>query len=894
MHQFWATVNKHNASYQFKIDNKRFSVNVEVFREILNICPKIPEIKYITDVIVDHLHQPWRTFPSIINKCLCGKPAKAKKDVPSTKKPITKPKPTKKKAPVKADRGKCLNVLSEVALSEGAQLKEATKKSKKDFHISQASGLGDETDFESGVPDKQQCKTSGADEGTGTKLGVFDVPIYGSKSDKESWGDSEEEDDDGEVDTEDESDNDGNDDDEEEEYADERVHTLDDYELTDEQKEKIDEEVTKELYKDVNVNVGHEDADMTHDDQGGAEEHNVSQESGFMGQDDKDKDQDPSIGSYRWMKRRKSSKEAESSKDLRSKEGKSSSSSKGTSRSHHKSFGKSSQAEEPSHTVDDSKVRQNQEFDTRNNDEQPADEAAPRKYHRGNVTPTRSTEADNLTIEEQYDFNVALHLSDTYVITMKMEILPVSTSNSTAVFSMMAAARRGQVRFTIACSYLTDIYNDIMKAQCCYIGVRLINYNALCPYPNIPFAMLLHGYMLELDVSDVTTQTVVVLFDEPDDHMGLPLAISNLIGTTHVMEIKSQSYYEYGTFESFTCWQIIPEEDFDVEASGDSSGYVRRNKTDPISDSNKRKRVVTEASSKDVSGLHTQIHPQNSAPYDEMHVEAFVAKCVSHMKGSSNDPMMKSSLLAMLHKTVLITSKTTVCQDRIVHSYCGLKLSDLPTTISGLKDNGSTSTSRYAYTHTSRRPQGVPPACHNLGPPSSRCSKCDATMWYAERTNKAKRAAHPTFSLCCPEGTVPYTFKINGQNYHRMGTLLPAEGVPPRYSQLYFFDTQNEIKNRMFAFMKKETTEKVDEITVAGLIQMLDQSNALARSFRMAKEWCRSHSSEDFSLRLISERTTSRQYNAPTVSEVEALVVNDFGDGIPSRDIVVNKNNEGS
>ncbi|GJW76897.1 hypothetical protein Tco_0138579 [Tanacetum coccineum] len=31
------------------------------------------EIKYITDVIVDHLHQPWRTFASIINMCLCGK-----------------------------------------------------------------------------------------------------------------------------------------------------------------------------------------------------------------------------------------------------------------------------------------------------------------------------------------------------------------------------------------------------------------------------------------------------------------------------------------------------------------------------------------------------------------------------------------------------------------------------------------------------------------------------------------------------------------------------------------------------------------------------------------------------------------------------------------------------
>ncbi|GJX13845.1 retrovirus-related pol polyprotein from transposon TNT 1-94 [Tanacetum coccineum] len=82
MHQFWDTVDKHKASYRFKIDNKRFFVNVEVFRDILNICLRIlgqefdeppteeealsficelghsGEIKYIKYVIVDHLHQP--------------------------------------------------------------------------------------------------------------------------------------------------------------------------------------------------------------------------------------------------------------------------------------------------------------------------------------------------------------------------------------------------------------------------------------------------------------------------------------------------------------------------------------------------------------------------------------------------------------------------------------------------------------------------------------------------------------------------------------------------------------------------------------------------------------------------------------------------------------------
>ncbi|GJV63089.1 hypothetical protein Tco_1473917 [Tanacetum coccineum] len=114
-------------------------------------------------------------------------------------------------------------------------------------------------------------------------------------------------------------------------------------------------------------------------------------------------------------------------------------------------------------------------------------------------------------------------------------------------------------------------------------------------------------------------------------------------------------------------------------------------------------------------------------------------------------------------------------------------------------------------------------------------------------------------------GRGPYTFRINGQNYHRMGSLLPAEGVPLRYAQLYFFDTHNEIRNRMSAFMSKETPETVDKNIVANLIQMLDQTSAMAKSFRMAKEWCRSH--------------------------VLALIINDFGDGLPTRDIVVNKNN---
>ncbi|GJX64690.1 hypothetical protein Tco_0299033 [Tanacetum coccineum] len=398
-YQFWNTVNKvqDSSSYQFNLENKRFRVNSEVFRNI----ETLPEL------VVDHMHQPWRTFAAVINRCLSGKttrldnlrlcipdrqsllkgkhalslyylrftkaiihhfltkdksismrnktfmhtarvdsllgamrivsrhedtqvygallpkemnnqamldsdsyktyyaiairaetlkpkktqkkydlailfketsskkkPAKAKKDVPSTKKQATNPNPTKKKTPIKADRGNGLNVLSEVALFEAAQLKEATKQSKKYFHISHASGSGDGTNFESGVLDEQQCKISGTDEGT-------------EENDDDEDDSKDESDDDKGND--DDGDNDGNNDDSDHERTesdiDENPNLNQSSEEHEEEEEEYENEEEKddaeELYRDVNVNLKKEDVEMTYADQGGADQHNVSQVLGF-------------------------------------------------------------------------------------------------------------------------------------------------------------------------------------------------------------------------------------------------------------------------------------------------------------------------------------------------------------------------------------------------------------------------------------------------------------------------------------------------------------------------------------------------------------------------------------------------------------------------------------
>ncbi|GJT61796.1 hypothetical protein Tco_1005329 [Tanacetum coccineum] len=97
MQEFWATVTKHHFSLRFKMNGKSHTTNVDNFRDMLNICPKLlgqkfedppfeevilsfirdlghtGEIKVLFDVNVNHLHQPWRSFVAIINKCLSGK-----------------------------------------------------------------------------------------------------------------------------------------------------------------------------------------------------------------------------------------------------------------------------------------------------------------------------------------------------------------------------------------------------------------------------------------------------------------------------------------------------------------------------------------------------------------------------------------------------------------------------------------------------------------------------------------------------------------------------------------------------------------------------------------------------------------------------------------------------
>ena len=50
------------------------------------------------------------------------------------------------------------------------------------------------------------------------------------------------------------------------------------------------------------------------------------------------------------------------------------------------------------------------------------------------------------------------------------------------------------------------------------------------------------------------------------------------------------------------------------------------------------------------------------------------------------------------------------------------------------------------------------------------------------------------------DGSGPPQFILHGQNYHRIGSLLPNSGSSPKFAQLYIYDTQNEVSNRLSHF----------------------------------------------------------------------------------------------
>lgn len=140
------------------------------------------------------------------------------------------------------------------------------------------------------------------------------------------------------------------------------------------------------------------------------------------------------------------------------------------------------------------------------------------------------------------------------------------------------------------------------------------------------------------------------------------------------------------------------------------------------------------------------------------------------------------------------------------------------------------------------------------GDPTYICQSCKAMLWHAETKRGNADGKKTAYSLCCGNGNIelpespdpprllhnlyrnrhpksahfmsniraynmmfsftsmggkvdkainrgrgPYVYRMQGQNYHRLGSMIPPEGKNPKFGQLYIYDTENEVSNRQNA-----------------------------------------------------------------------------------------------
>ena len=221
------------------------------------------------------------------------------------------------------------------------------------------------------------------------------------------------------------------------------------------------------------------------------------------------------------------------------------------------------------------------------------------------------------------------------------------------------------------------------------------------------------------------------------------------------------------------------------------------------------------------------------------------------------------------------------------------------------------------------------------------CQKCSALHWLGERVQKTGSTnINPLFGMCCGDGTVqlpplppppntlgclfsasteeakqfrenirqynsalaftslgaqidhsvnrggggPPVFRIQGELHHRIGSLLPPDGQPPTYAQLYILDSHEARDHRM------QRNGGLDPDLMYRLGGLISDHHCWARAFKRAHEVFERSHADEVSLRLTVNRGQDRRrYNLPTSDEVAVVIPGDGTQANGSCDIVLHR-----
>lgn len=120
-------------------------------------------------------------------------------------------------------------------------------------------------------------------------------------------------------------------------------------------------------------------------------------------------------------------------------------------------------------------------------------------------------------------------------------------------------------------------------------------------------------------------------------------------------------------------------------------------------------------------------------------------------------------------------------------------------------------------------------------------------------------------------GRGSYIYRLNGQNHHVFGSLIPDDGDTPKFCQLYIYDTVNEVTNRLCWVIVKDE-QVADAEVVQGLIAMLDETNELVLKFRMVRDRFENNDLVDLKVELKVCRSESGRENHISATDEVALM----------------------
>ncbi|XP_076933572.1 uncharacterized protein LOC143599520 [Bidens hawaiensis] len=237
--------------------------------------------------------------------------------------------------------------------------------------------------------------------------------------------------------------------------------------------------------------------------------------------------------------------------------------------------------------------------------------------------------------------------------------------------------------------------------------------------------------------------------------------------------------------------------------------------------------------------------------------------------------------------------------------------------------------------------KGISSEYVDYGNQSVMCPSCNALLWKGEVNIPSSTNEEGAFSLCCYNGKVelpdvrqpdetylelfrgkyflknirrfnsmflftsmggkidrsinkgnaPYTFRLSGENYHCLGSLLPLQVRKPQFSQLYIYNTESKVSNLQGVFGDNNSMDdELEKHIINYLKTMLDSNNHLVQAYRMVRDCFEENPQLDLKLGIIGTRQhDARQYNLPSSSEVAALIVGDIGDAVDNQDEIVTK-----